>query len=361
MKDIGMKIFALPAFANKEGNPYNYRLYNAIERDGIDVSDFNLFSFAYLFKKCDIFHVHWPDHNVVKGRLIGNIVKILLFFTHLIFLKIKGAKIVWTVHNIKAHDYDYYNKTNKYLAYYNIYFFIKKFVDGLIVLNNHTIDKLDEQYLNIDKLDIDYSYIPHSNYKGVYRKRGINDSRTDLGISSNNFLFGYFGFIKKYKNVPAFINAFKNLSNEEDEMIIAGKPENEQLNKKIVNLSADNERVHLFLYHIDDDELEKIFSSINLLVLPYKKINNSGSALLSLSLDTPILVPENHLFKDLKNEIENKFEWVFLYQEQLTSRRLYEVAQKIKKRSSALNCKGIEKYDNDKIGDLTLSFYETLV
>jgi beta-1,4-mannosyltransferase len=51
-------------------------------------------------------------------------------------------------------------------------------------------------------------------------------------------------------------------------------------------------------------------------VLAYTRVWNSGAALLSLSLDTPILAPAVPLFVELQQEVGA--DWVMLYRHPLT-------------------------------------------
>jgi len=59
-------------------------------------------------------------------------------------------------------------------------------------------------------------------------------------------------------------------------------------------------------------------------VLPYTEMHNSGAALMALSLDRPVLVPDNPVTRDLGTEVGDG--WVLRYGGELTPERLLEAA-----------------------------------
>jgi hypothetical protein len=57
-----------------------------------------------------------------------------------------------------------------------------------------------------------------------------------------------------------------------------------------------------------------------LVVLPYRDVHNSGAALLALSLDRPVLVPDNEVTAELAAEVGPG--WVHRYDGELTAETL---------------------------------------
>jgi hypothetical protein len=53
-----------------------------------------------------------------------------------------------------------------------------------------------------------------------------------------------------------------------------------------------------------------------LVVLPYKAMHNSGALLLALSLDTPVLAPDNEVNRHLAEEVGDG--WLHLFEGTLT-------------------------------------------
>src|SRR5690606_5318779 len=55
--------------------------------------------------------------------------------------------------------------------------------------------------------------------------------------------------------------------------------------------AAGDPRIRLDLGHLDDDRLTSWLAAADLVALPYRRILNSGAALLALSAGRPVLVP----------------------------------------------------------------------
>ena len=95
-------VLAKPALSNRDGNPYNWLLYTNLAKLGVEVSDFSI---SRLLKgKWDILHVHWPDNAVRTPKYFLAVYRATNFLMALTLARKKGTNIVWTVHNIEAHE-----------------------------------------------------------------------------------------------------------------------------------------------------------------------------------------------------------------------------------------------------------------
>ena len=73
---------------------------------------------------------------------------------------------------------------------------------------------------------------------------------------------------------------------------MSGKPSTPELAQELTDAAA-GKRVSLDLTFQTDAQLVEVVSSAVVVALPYTEMYNSGAALLALSLDRPILVPDN--------------------------------------------------------------------
>ena len=350
-----MNIIASPAFKNK--NPYNKRLYGYMIDNGHKVIEFKKFS-SLAEKEIDIFHCHWPE-AVMDGRdhFFFNVIRVILFYSDLLTFKLRGTKIIWTAHNLKSHEFDSYNTVNQKLETWLWNKFINRLVDGIIVLNKDTEAFLREKY-RIGK-KILFEHIPHPNYRGLYKKLAQDTARSKWNLDQDHFVFGFFGIIRGYKNVVELAKTFSEISDDTIELLIAGHPENPQIKKELESLATNNSHIHLHLKRMNDDELSEFFSAVDLMVLPFKKINNSGSAILSVSMDKPILVPQLGVFEELKKVAG--FEWV-QYFDTFNKEALLEAKSSVEKmQKSASTTNGIDQWDNDKLSRRTIDFLEKVL
>ena len=96
----------------------------------------------------------------------------------------------------------------------------------------------------------------------------------------------------------------------------------------------------------------------DLVVLPFTEILNSGSAILALSFNRPLLVPSRGAMAELFDIIGP--DWVRLYDGPLTSQILEEAVLWANEKSSSSAVIDLGRLDWDKIGQLTVEAFTTL-
>lgn len=277
-----MKIIAWPKEKNKHQNPYNYMLYKEIEDRETSVSEFSLKS---ALKKHDIFHIHWPDSFIHRHRLHTSVIKILLFIIVIEIKKYRGTKIVWTIHNIRAHKEKHPLLGRAFMKY------ISRRIDGYISLSETAKIKALKEYPKLaSKKD---SVIYHPTYEGYYNKT-CNAITKNKNIRSALFV----GQIRKYKNLEKLIIEFGKLSDKEYQLIIAGKPESNSYEKKIEKMCQER-NISYKLKFLSDSELCSLVQGTELLIFPYKEILNSGSIMLGLTFEKKILAPNKGSIKEI--------------------------------------------------------------
>src|SRR5215208_1180640 len=97
-----MRIIAWTAFKARDGNPYNWLLYTHIRALGVDVDEFSLA--RMLRNKYAIWHLHWPEHFLNYSSAPKAFAKTLALLLLMDWARARGTKIVWTVHNVSAHE-----------------------------------------------------------------------------------------------------------------------------------------------------------------------------------------------------------------------------------------------------------------
>jgi glycosyltransferase involved in cell wall biosynthesis len=122
--------------------------------------------------------------------------------------------------------------------------------------------------------------------------------------------YGYFGLIRRYKNVTGLIEAFRGVSGEVS-LEVAGKPSSPDLVAEIEAGAQGDPRVHLRFEYLSDEDLVGVAGRAELVVLPYSHMHNSGGVLAALSLDRPVLVPATPTNARLAEEVGPG--WVLQY------------------------------------------------
>ncbi len=307
----GMQILAWPARC--AGNPYIDLLYRHIEALGADVIHFS--PARLLRSRPSIWHLHWPDEDVSYPSAARSAVRGLAVVALMTFARLRGTRIVWTVHNLQAHE-----RFHPRLERWFWRFFIRR-LDGYITLTAGSRAAAQERFPGLR--DLPGFVVPHGHYREVYPMRATREeARARLGIAQDARVIGFLGQIREYKNVPHLIRAFRDLAAPGTVLLIAGSPDTGKMEHDVKTAAEGDARVLLALRFIAEDEVQLYLRASDLVVLPYREILNSGSALLALSFDVPVLVPEKGAMRELRERVGEQ--WVRTYTGEVTAEVLGE-------------------------------------
>ena len=345
-----MRILASPAFANRRTNPYNAALYGALERPGVVVREFS--KKRLLLERWHILHLHWPDGALNTRHAPVAAARILTLAVKLLYAKMCGAKIVWTVHNLRAHHTAYPRlESLLWRAFVPL-------VDGAISLSRSGLDLARQRFPALAGKP--HFIIPHGHYRGCY-KNGCSKSeaRIRVGLTPAQPVIAFVGQIKPYKNVPALLRTFlEGLENGfAATLLIAGKPADAALASELTALARDHANVVCRFGHIAEDDMQFPLNACDLAVFPYREILNSGSAILALSFDRPVLVPAKGAMAELRELIGA--DWVMTYEGELTGTVLREALRWATETSRPASC-DLMPLAWETIASQTLTAYQFL-
>lgn len=220
--------------------------------------------------KPDLLHIQW----------------IRLYFIDYLFLKFvksRGVQVVYTAHNILPH-----NDTNK--KYFKIFKKYYGYVTHIIVHTDSTAKELVEQFdIKKDKISI----IPHGlleeecdNEKVKQIEERIRrlcqlDNKIVLSCLGAQSAYKGFDFVEKLWITESMFN-----SSSDVHLIIAGKA---AAGISYRNLETFT-NVSTFNYFLSKEEFEAIINLSDVVLLPYRKISQSGVLLTVLSKRKAILV-----------------------------------------------------------------------
>ena len=270
-------------------NPYQKLLYGEIGRAGIPCRGLvgKDFTFGWLFgnrSSCRFIHLHWlfgvydPTREGLSSKLA------VLFLLKLIFARLLGYRIVWTVHNFVSHE-----PTNIKLE-----LLVRKAVARLahtVIAHCNHAKKLivDNWKVSPEKVAV----IPHGSYVGYYPNTvSREEARQNLGIGEEEFVYLFFGMLRGYKGIKPLVQSFKEIRELDNKvrLVIAGKPFTDEIRNEIEEMAA-GDRISLFLEYIPDAEVQMYFNACDIVVLPYQNVLTSGSAILAISFRRLVIVP----------------------------------------------------------------------
>ncbi|ASJ16047.1 glycosyltransferase [Thermococcus chitonophagus] len=345
-----MRIIASPAYRNKSVNPYNYLLYMHISELGVEVEDFSISK--VLKEKWDIWHIHWPEGYLNRKSLIKSSVLTTSLMGMIQFLRMKGVKVVWTAHNITTHE-RYHPKIEE--KFWKVF---TRQINGYITLSKTGKLELLKRYPHLR--DVPGFVIPHGHYRGIYPNYVSKEkARELLDLPLDSIVITFIGQIRKYKNVPHLIRVFCEIPDKNIYLVIAGKPSNQKIKRQIrISTMKCSDRIRTYLRFIPKEEVQIFLNSADLIVLPYSEIYHSGTALLALSFNRPVLVPNRGAMWELQMEVGKK--WVMIYEPELTPHILEQAidwAINTNRQSNA----PLSQFNWEKIAKMTIKAYERIL
>jgi glycosyltransferase involved in cell wall biosynthesis len=264
-------------------------------------------------------------------------------------VRMRGGKIVWTVHNLRAHE-------GLHPRLEAIFWrrFIPR-VDGVISLSRTGLAMASERFHRLRYLPA--AVIPHGHYRHQYPPCEV-DSRQALGIAADARVILFFGEVRAYKNVEALVAAFAQAHGPNAVLLVAGRPRDPALAAAISRQAAADSRVRLSFGFIDRADVSKYFAAADLVVLPYRQILNSGAALLALSFNRPVLVPGLGSMYDLQEDFGPG--WVQTFSSDLDSASLEQALTWAAEPRPAI-CPMPDRYRWTSIRAETVRFYREVI
>jgi glycosyltransferase involved in cell wall biosynthesis len=260
--------------------------------------------------------------------------------------------VVWTAHNAFAHD-KARTRLNEFLW--------KSFlttVDGVIYLSWASKRQIEANYPVLAQRNS--AVIQHGDYldwiaEASAATRPDLPARESLGIPVRATVFLAFGLIRPYKGIDLLIEEFMRLGRSDTHLIVAGYVSKPHLKERIVELSGSASNIHCILRRTEDDELVRLLDLSDIVVLPYRQITNSGSAVLALSARRPLLGPGMGSLPELQQLVGE--DWVRLYDGQFSHTHL---AEAIRWAAAPRRTLSMQPFAWPAIARQTLGFYESL-
>lgn len=296
MKNNNFHSFKIIAFP-KSKIPYNVSLYEAISKKNITVIE-GIFSGRWLLSnlnKGDIAHIHWPSffYNGDNAKII-TIVNFIRFIFLLLLIRLKGAAIVWTAHNLYPHDRCKIPQLDFVARKFVILLSKKIFVHGKSAANLLAIEfgNFNNKLLTID----------HGNWLQLYKNSTTRQqARQYLNLDENCFVYLFAGLCKPYKNLSGLIKQYLALKDTDSILLIAGAFQDEKYEMHIKSLagSKNNSTISITSKFIPDDEFQYYLNACDVVVLPYLETLTSGAAILALSFGRPVVAPDKGYLSDI--------------------------------------------------------------
>ncbi|MDQ3555691.1 MAG: glycosyltransferase [Gemmatimonadota bacterium] len=298
-----LRVLGWPAFRNRADQPYNALLYEHLCGLGVRVEEFS--ATRALTGKCDVLHLHWPDRRVRDPHLLAALARSGALLALLDAVRLRGTRTVWTAHNLQAHD-----GPLRHWLEPRFWQALTRRLDGVIALSPTGLDRVRERYPALR--DVPGWVTPLGHFRGVYPDAVDRaDARARLGVPPGARVAAFLGQVRPYKGVVHLVRVFRCLPDPSLRLLVAGRPRPSALATEIREAAGDDARIVCALRFVPDAEIQLYLRAADLVILPFREILNSASAVLALSFDRPVLVPDRGSMADLARQVGA--EWVRTY------------------------------------------------
>jgi beta-1,4-mannosyltransferase len=268
-------------------NPFQYQMIAFLRINGFEVQAGKKEKFGSIYKHVkdfdpEIVYFDWV-HSFILGRsVVWSYIKSLLFIAEIIYLSsIKKITIIHTLHNTQNH-------LQLQLSLERVvYGFFLKHCSKIRVYSEAVKQKVIHQFdISPDSISVIQDIPYHQYYVSNSTKK---NSREHLNIIETGFVFLFFGRIKTYKGLENLIASFLSTARQDDCLLIAGANTDQEYVLKLKNLSCHDPKIIWFDRFIAKEEVQYFFNAADIIVLPFLRIDHSGTIDLAMSFRKPVI------------------------------------------------------------------------
>ena len=287
-----MRILVLP----RDPNRYQELLYGEMRRLGVQITyigdltpsrtlNLLLLPLEIAVRRIGgarLIHLHWVFWFAFPGARRFPVMRRMAYVWFLIWLRIcrvLGMHLVWTAHNVLPHGPVFADDVSARRA----------LVDACDLVLAHSPSALAE-LAALGAMARRSAVIQHGPIAPVPSSAPLGSPST--GEEPRRFLF--FGRVQEYKGVEDLLAAFAAMPGDiAAHLTVAGQCDDTRLRSRLNTLARRGGAcVVLRLEHIPDEEVAQLFAAADVVVLPFRRVTTSGSAMLALSHGRPLIVPD---------------------------------------------------------------------
>jgi len=349
----GFSMLAWPAPAAAQINPYISLIYSQFEQAGIEVKPFRALQLGR--QTAAVFHAHWPE-AVLWGRMAHTLPLLAKVAADHVLKTMdevhdNGGSVAWTVHNLVPHAVH-----PAHQAIWDGFFpAFRQRVDLMIGMTERSLDLACAAYPDLASRP--RVVIPHPHFRTAYPPPPkMTAARERLGLPEDAFIIGMLGSIRASKGVPQAIAAFSDaqivntMLDAMEMLMVAGDCANEQENGKIEQAIGSNTGVMYRRAPLSPDDLVESFAAVDAILINQQTTLNSGTLLLALSMNRPVIAPAGGSIGELAKEFGRK--WILTFSGELTAQKTRDLVDQVK-RTPRPPIAPLEKFDPAKVSRAT--------
>jgi len=291
-----MKVVSCRPAWIKTSNRFTTLFAEAVQKAGWNVREFSWAPGGVFEPK--VILLHWPDElftssNAFERSKVAFKIAMLQSARQMF-----GVRLVWVVHETTPHDTGQKADWGKRA-------FLKA-LDGAVYLSHASKVAAEADIPELKNLPA--LVTRHGHYRG-----DMEAPPSSRRAPAGPLKLVYFGQVRPYKNLDGLIHAASGISPDEMQVKIIGWSKEPDFTQFLTDLAKTAPAVKLDIRDalVPQRDLEIALDECDGVVLPYRRILNSGAALFALSRNRPVMAPRLGTLPELQDEIGR--DWVKLY------------------------------------------------
>ena len=286
MTAVPLRVLVDHLAGDRGGNPDLAALYAGL-RTGLGVEAAGFGHRTALAGRWDVLHLNWPEWCLRRDRgraaLAADCAR---FLATVALLRRRGTVVAWTAHNLWPHEVDRWGLVDRFtraLTYQ---------IDLVLGSCQAVLDEVQAVHPMLRRAE--HRVVPLAHYRGLYPDQGLTrqQARAGLGLPADDRILLSLGLVRRYKNAPALVRCFREVAGPGRFLLIAGQSRDEALSRQLRAELAGSPRARADLAFIPADRIQYYLRACDAVIVPTSTAVNSGAALLALSFDRPVVVPD---------------------------------------------------------------------
>ena len=283
-----LRVLMMPDY--RSGNPYQQLLGSALAPAGVEV----VFPVGYRRglpilravrdnAPIDLLHLHWTEAYTQGVSWFGCCIYWWKLLADLWLVRQFGVPIVWTLHNLLPHECRWPGVER---------YFRRRLARGVSQVIVHGRQSRDDAIGVLDCRPDRVTVAPHGHYRDVYPAATAamrRESRDGLGEGHRIFLF--FGFMRPYKGLERLLRVWGRLNAANASLWLVGPCLDAAYESGLRNEAEKTRGVRIECGFVEPEKVSRVFAGADIVVLPFERVQTSGSAILALSFAKPVIAP----------------------------------------------------------------------
>ena len=238
--------------------------------------------------KSSQFHILWPNKFVYFDRTLLNL-----------YFRVLGKKLLFTAHNVNTEARDQKDSAInrmtlriQYRLMHHVFVHTEGMKKDLTALYGVPPGKVTVLTFPVNNVT------PHTSLS-------CEDARLRLGISPQEKVILFFGNIAPYKGLEDLIRALPSLRSRIGKFRVlvvgsvkSGEAEYFEQMQELIRASEVGDWVEQTIEYLPEDRVEFYFKAADLLVLPYRRIFQSGVLFLAYGFGLPVVATDAGSLRD---------------------------------------------------------------